>query len=455
MSEALTLPRLVWQVDIDGCQSPFSKGSTRPFKLTFHNIGLQHMADEEQKGFDLICELANLKEFEVLQFSSGCFPHIEFHYDYEDEVGIHIDLPNGGWRKTGVGKDNVQRLSGTEDIHTESYQDFLALEAHLQCENDIFITASNSILAIRDDFPQYNIRTPIEMVKIMGLFLRHRENWAYYCHPKGGQAIADKREFYWVIMRSKLPSMWKYFSECLNAGGYKGNLTTLASSVLERCYTLLQARDELAKQFYGDNDHEVVLYHFNYFFLLITGVLDAQARILCHVYNLKCKPQYAGFTKNDFLKEVNEYIPTLKSAVTEPSAEALIRILHNLRNTIHGSGHSAQQEIGYKNKLHIMLSSEIAERVWENAQLLGCTECDGIFRREYELTVNGTAHKNQIDVYVEPYNFVSYLLNRGLELIDCIAKETKLTSQSIEKEIITSMPEDWHDRTDRFNLLGG
>jgi len=244
VSQCLTIPRLIWQVDIDGCQSAFSRGESRSLKLTFHNIGLHHMVGEEQSAFELICELANLKEIEVLQFSSGDFPHIQFNYDYEDDVGIHIDLANGGWRKTGVDKDNIHRLSGIDDIHADNYQDFLALEAHLQCKHDIFITASNSILAIRDDFPQYNIRTPIEAAKIMGLFLRHRENWAYYSQ-NGWQWITDKREFYWIIMRSKLPSMWEYFSECLNAGGYNGSLSTLASSILERCYTLLQAKDEI------------------------------------------------------------------------------------------------------------------------------------------------------------------------------------------------------------------
>jgi hypothetical protein len=457
MNEGLNNRRLFWHLDVPDARSPFCRYEIRPLKLTFHNRGLINLTDKEQKAYELLQELANLPELEVLQFESGNYPHIQFINGDDEYEGIYIDFTEGEWRRNGVKRSDVVRLAGTDDHGADSYQMFLALEAHLQLNQDIFITMSKDALSIRDDFNSYNIYTPNEALKIIGLFLRSRDAWTYWY--QGGQVIADKREFYSILMRSKLPAMWKYHSECLEAGGYNGSLTTLASSITGRCYTLLQAKDELGKQFYGDADHEVILYHFNYFSLLIAGVLDAQARISHDVYQLNGSARGAGFndgnSKKKFRKSIQAKVPALYNLISMPANAALIELVHCLRNTIHGSDHKAQQEVGHGDKLHVILSSEVAGDIWSYGQVLGCKERDGLYRREYTFTLNGIKQGKQVDVYVEPYNFSAFLLNGAFKLINDIAKVTDVAGKKNLPQKAIAMPIDWHDRADRFEMLGG
>jgi len=246
----------------------------------------------------------------------------------------------------------------------------------------------------------------------------------------------------------------------LDAGEYDRSLSTLASSVMERCYTLLQVRDELGKQFYGDSDHVVILYHFNYFSLLVAGILDAQARIVHEVYNFTGSVRGAGFnggnSKDKFRKSMQETVPELFHLISENDNSDFIELVHSLRNTIHGSDHKPQHEVGYEEKLHVVLSHEVSSEVWKYGKAIGCTEEAGLYRREYQLTVNGVERGLEEEIYVEPYNFVSFLLERAFQLVDGIAKLTDVASQKkLQPRIYSTMPTDWQDRAERFDMLGG
>jgi len=254
-------------------------------------------------------------------------------------------------------------------------------------------------------------------------------------------------------MRSKLPNVRQHLKKGPNLGNLKDSLTTLSRSVLDRCYTLLQIRDELGKQFYGDNDYEVVLYHFNYFSLLVTGILDAQARIAFEIFNIEGNsPRGAGFneSKKPFLSKLEKKAPSLHQLITGKKNNALIELLHCLRNTIHGSGHTAQDKMGFSNGLHIILSIEAGKEEWKYGKILDCTEKEGLFEHKpRQLTVNGFEQGPQVDYLVEPYNFVSYLLEHTFNLVNMIAKETNITEISHN---VQSRNNQW--MVDRFKMLG-
>ncbi|TLS78285.1 hypothetical protein FE236_00555 [Mariprofundus erugo] len=458
MNDHLRVPRLNWHTDMPEGRSPFCKHETRALKVTLHSSGLKGLSDNEQEAYELLLALLKLPDFEVLQFEEGFFPQIQWVLGDSEYDGIHIDYVDGGWRKNGINLGQVKRLAATDDRCSKLYQNFLSLEAHSELNQDIFVSGSADILAIRDDHDSYNIRTPSESLRIVGLLLRSRDNWAYGYQ---GNCVwnADRRRFYWTIMRSKLPAMWKYHAECREAGGFEGALTGLVSSVMERCYTLTQVVDELGKEFFGDGDHEVILYHFNYFSLLASGVLDALARITHDVYQLGGSKNSAGFNLDrrvKFSKDLQSKAPALHSVVSASENAALINLIHSLRNTIHGAGHTTQREASTTSNTHVILSSEVGNEIWKYGQSIGCNDFVGLTRRHCEsYSINGIDQGSKTEFIVEPYNFSTFVLERAFKLVNAIAENTDIAVQKNLPVREHAMPGDWKEPARRFEMLGG
>ncbi len=452
MSERLRIPRLYWYSDDPDRGSPFCYEENKALKLTIHDSSFSHLQENELKAYELLMELGKLPELDVLQFLPGEHLHIQLKNEIEDYIDIFIE-DGDEWQNGYIEK---KELAGMRCASENEEKECLELLAHRELRRDIFITMSDYLISKRETFSNQNILTPTEALRVIGLFLRSRNEWTFWMNEKGSW-VTCKESFYWILMRHKLPNMWRYHSACVQAGGYDSSLWNLSSSVLNRCYTVLQARDEIGKQFYGDADHQTILYHFNYLFLLITGALDAQARIIHENYTFNGPMQSAGFRKDSYLKKL-EQIPALHAVISKPGNKALIELLHSLRNTIHGSGHKAHEHQfpGVERELDISLSNEIADDVWTAALNLGCTRIDGIYRRELKsFIVNGVEQGEKVFVHVEPYNFASYLIDHAFKLFDEIAKETEVTIPDASKPLPNSMPDDWVFRANRFDLLGG
>ena len=451
MDEPLKIPRLHWQADMPEGRSPFCRNESRAIKITLHSSGLKVLPPNEQDAYNLLLEFGQLPELDMLQFEAGDYPYVQF----VDGDEIHIDLPEGGWRKHGVNTDLVRRLSGTDNRDHPKYQTYRALEAHSELGRDIFVSGSTDLQSIRDNYGHYNIRTPSESLRIIGLLLRSRDNWIV--GGKGSSWSVDRRGFYWISMRLKLPAMWKYNAECREVGGFDGALTTLVSSVMERCYTLTQVVDELGKEFFGNGDHEAILYHFNYFSLLLTGVFDAQARIAYEVFGIEGSKRSAGFnmeSKERFGKRLKLKAPYLHDLVSRPENKAVINIVHLLRNTIHGSGHSAQQESVPTPKIHVALSSDVGEDIWKNARVIRCDSSYGLVRRDFEhYSINGIDQGKRTEFIVEPYNFSSFILDRAFKLINEVAEKTDVATQKKLPLRSHPIPANWHELARRIELL--
>jgi hypothetical protein len=459
MHEVLKIPPLNWHNDEPDKLSPFCARATRPLKLMIHSSGLNHLEAEDQKALDVIRELGNLLELDVLEFEQGHFPYIQYEYDNDEFVDLHIEHEDGSWRKSWIERREIARLSGSTDESSEVFQLYLALLTHKNCSCDIFVSccAKDHPYLANEDW--YNIRKPTDALKIIGLLLRQRDIWTFW--NQGCQWHASKREFYWILMSSKLPALRGYFSECFEKDGYNGALTNLASSIRQRCYTLLQIRDELAKQYYGDNDHEAALYHFNYLFLLLTGIFDAQARVICRAYNLECQPYLAGFGKDKFIAEIRSHTPDLHALITSGQNKSLFKLLAKMRNIIHGADHAARGEAGQENKLHIVISPEVAEDVWEASQGLDFISDADVVRHEHDLTVHTRSKSGmsvqdikQVDVIVEPFNFSVCLLHHSLNLINAIADRTCIGSIEPNEENSQEDPA-WRVMAERFQMMGG
>jgi hypothetical protein len=432
--------------------SPFSKNKIRTLKLTFHDEGLKELTGDELDAYHVLRELCNLPQIEAFQFTLGKFPYIELLDRGNDTISIHTHYEDGlGMRWMEKKRQCLHSPHFDFEVTSESG---LALGAHKECEHDIFVTASVFLLERRGSNME-NIRLPSEALKIVGLFLRCRDMWIYH-EEKTWKEVTSKQEFYWILMLSQLPSIGRQQHVCHKISGFKGVLSGLSDSLLNRCNTLIQIRDELAKQFYGDNDESDILYHFNYFFLLITGALDTQARIVHDVYSFSATKHSANFNNptGKFYKELKSKNLAVYDVVSSPYNRALIRLLHSLRNIIHSTEHDSNAA-DYDSVLEIVLSPDISEDVWSFGQEIGCDESKGLSRHEYK--ESGPWHPgwvNRVDVCIEPYNFVNFILKRTFLLIDDIVRETRV------EEVYNISPQ--HDpkqndcdfKVKRFRMLG-
>ena len=91
------------------------------------------------------------------------------------------------------------------------------LQAHLQTNRDLFITTNPDLLQLRTRVPEANIADPGQGLKILGLYLRSREDYTIRMW-KGNRHSFGADLFYWVLCRQQLPAMWKYFAACVRRG---------------------------------------------------------------------------------------------------------------------------------------------------------------------------------------------------------------------------------------------
>ena len=141
----------------------------------------------------------------------------------------------------------------------------IPVEAHFALRRDIFITTSPFLLSKQQYFKHENIRTPLEALKIVGPFMRSRNDWTHEVNEHS--RVQSPRDFFYLnLARSNLSTI-SGFSFPLN------------ETVLNRCLRALQARDEIGKLFYSyrKNDlNDQLLYHFDYLNILLVGVWDAR-----------------------------------------------------------------------------------------------------------------------------------------------------------------------------------
>ncbi len=242
------------------------------------------------------------------------------------------------WHRVAHDLAQSNQTSGG-DSDDQLYRRLVTTQAHLAAGADIFVSTAPSLLSNRDKriLQDANVRTPREAAKIVGLYLRSRDN--YTCQANLG--FRGRWAFYWALARHHLPGMWRYFSACVLAGdsGHDDTLG-LGGAILHRASRALQARDAIGFQYYlpQDNDtRERMLYHFDYLTLLLSGAFDAQARVARRTYGI-AKPKkdsLTSFRNDEFVRELGSTATQLSKVVTTEH-RATIDLVSGLRNTIHG-----------------------------------------------------------------------------------------------------------------------
>jgi hypothetical protein len=447
--------------------SPFFRGNQEhPLTLTLHTETLKNITSSEFTAIEAIREFGLLQNLiSIYETETSIYPHFEIGMPTEDFIPVDMEISPTSkisasiffpkqWPKVAMGI--LKQV--TPDNTTQELLKLLYLtEAHKAINSDIFVTLSPMLLRYRDTntFKKSNIRTPIEAIKIIGLFLRSR-NVYITRSSKHVKHDISRFGFYLELARHFLPSISKYEDTFRPTNEFQGNVIhELSSSVLIRCTRALQARDAIGILFYSHPNYEIadeMVYHFEYMLLLLAGALDAQALITNYIYKTKQKGQGISFRSNAFLKELgkNGALGLVNSLQSETqNFNTFSKLIFEPRNTIHKEA-LLTRGLHYENNpqthIRIHLPNGCAHCVLEGAKSFGGYNYWGL-----------TSIANQ--VFLEPYTYASNLISKSFEFIDLIASNTTIDRLSpnidnISKGETKPNQDDFLNYTDRIALLG-
>lgn len=374
----------------------------------------------------------NLSEIEALDTEAGTLPHLKIGSFENGDTHIPITVTSQNRTlHSGIPFPNqwlqiAAQLAGQADpLHPETQAtltDLVIARAHCELKYDILITLSPQLLShratgvVRDANP----RTPSEAAQIVGLFLRTRDNYTWQAHQKASLAF-DRGLFYLVLVRHRLPHLWRYFSACVHAeAARRDDILYLGQSILVRCVRSLEARDAIGAWFYvpqGNNVRDVIMYHFDYLTLLLAGAFDAQARVARRAYRInQPNERNTSFRRTEFLDALRDKgANDLCNLISGQYYKDLMTLLYELRNTIHGAGLPtlAYQAVAEPEESFVTVLPEYSDQLWQAAERCGSPENWGLIRLH--------------EVQFEPYTYAISLVNECLSQIDAIAAATEVT----------------------------
>jgi hypothetical protein len=216
------------------------KPSLRELRLTFHSESLQNLQGDEADSLALLREFACLPEIDAVDTSTGVFPCIElespdrnqdtlpFGVEYEDKEHRRDCLiwHYRQWEQMAMA--SLATEIDSERLLSSRLREVLLAQAHCALRHDLFVTTSPYLIqqGAKSLFRDVNPLLPSEAIKVVGLYLRFREEYVLEASKKGARIYCDRGLFYWVLMRHRLPAMWQYFSCCVYAGPTKKEVAT-------------------------------------------------------------------------------------------------------------------------------------------------------------------------------------------------------------------------------------
>ena len=440
--------------------SPFQRGKReRVLKLTFHTSALENLSKEDTDALSAIYGLNGHDDLDYVTMRFNDFPSAGTHalpketleaifagstdpipqmriryYQPEDK---NVPIVTWDGKKTfvqtfitdpaelGILASHLVGIDDTSHPKVKAMLDeLLIISSHQQENRDILVTTSPMMIGSKEHVVQSaNPRTPTEAAKIVGLFLRSRNDYTFK-FENSVRIGTNRGAFYWVLMRHSLPSMWRYYSACVMSEDHRKDRTLfLGLSILNRFSRALEARDAIGIGFYNKQNNDTrdsMVFHFDYLTLLLAGAFDALARVTYRAYQLTKPKEYSTqlqFRKEEFLKELkNKGASNLVEYVSQPSVQALLEIVYNLRNTIHEvslTSLSVKSQILKEEYSFITLSPDLEKIFKQNIQ------------PHYEPDAWGLAQFHVLSF--EPYTLASTLIRESFQIIDKIASETDIT----------------------------
>ncbi len=319
---------------------------------------------------------------------------------------------------------------------------------------DALVTASPTLL--RGTTPRDgNAVTLAEALALVGLYLRSRDRFTlgrieeeqqFFGHP----VVLGWWMTYLVLTREHLPSMWRWFSACVDSKGDE-DMSALGHSVFRRVDRALRVRDRLhveCQREPTDRTNDEALFQLDVLLFTLYGAFDGAARVAHHAYALPRSARNAGWLRGDWLGRLSNAEPAL-AALAQDGTDGyrLLRMMSVLRNTIHGAPLHPIGTSGYARRNLVEIPASERDEVAELADALGGSSVWGLRATKPYL-------------YVEPDVFCERLMPLALELLDRIlaATDVERLPNVQSPSLLIGPPDEFPFRAEirrRLRLLAG
>lgn len=189
-----------------------------------------------------------------------------------------------------LGKEILNKQELTKE-EVETIQLIFTQEALNQLSDDNFLVTENRILlCYRVNFQKSFSTTPLNIVSLeeiaefIDLSFKHNSQFVISTHT-----TTSKNSWYWFSFRLKVPHYNVDVSKVKNTNLIELMNNSLLDGFSQRVCFLLMCIDEMGIQQYSGVNNETkddMLYHFNYFILLMTGIFDSLALQSMDKYSL-------------------------------------------------------------------------------------------------------------------------------------------------------------------------
>jgi hypothetical protein len=253
---------------------------------------------------------------------------------------------------------------------------------------------------------------PEEATKIVGLLFRHRDHIALR------HFLLDGRwGFYLALTKVRVPELNRYWRACVYSQSQRrDDLIQLGQSINVRLHRALELRDEIGCQFYQRQNNYTLDYmtaHLDYWALMVNGALDALARITIRVHSLKLTEKNASLSDQNLRIHLEKAgADALAGVLADPNTRAVLTLVRQLRNTVHGAAYSPFVTSGSEGVGSFVRVAAADEQLLRDAaQQLGDPGERGFTRRYGDLSF-------------EPYSFAHSLTRDALRVIGAVAAAT-------------------------------
>ncbi len=182
-----------------------------------------------------------------------------------------------------------------------------------------------------DRLPAFTIFDPEEASLFIDLFCKRHGK--YFVKP---QFLANRGLWYLYSMRSKLQQFqlaWSVNASSKNPSDYGADMQMMGS-ISSRMKDMLKAIDEIGINYYKGSNNDTkddMLYHFNYWITLYSGILDALAWVSLYRYGIPApNKNKVALGSDEVLIEIYKRNPKLKEVISKN--RKIIDLIYEPRN---------------------------------------------------------------------------------------------------------------------------
>jgi hypothetical protein len=230
--------------------------SIRPLRITFDESPERRPEPEDEYAAILLNELTLVPTLDIAKMVPGGHQWIDITTEpLADRYLVTTrDAKGEPTRWTGIREWQIWTPGRGFARGGPLYQKLALAAAHASTDRDLFVSTDPLLIAERHRFYRANIVRPSEALPLVHLHLRMRKAFAYR-RTQVGNFTMDRGMFFLVAVRQRIPSLRPLIWRSATIPPLSERLGRLGNAVLEKCVRCLEARDELALQFFsGDTD---------------------------------------------------------------------------------------------------------------------------------------------------------------------------------------------------------